>query len=367
MINYDKNYIREHITIENIFELLEEWGAEPQYSSTGIIAETICHNPPGEGSRKLYFYENSQLFHCYTGCEQPSFDIFELIIKVANIQWNLKFDLNAAIRWAAQRFGIITVTEDIATTELPDWQCFENYDRIQNIKIQSPIITLKEYDETILDNLDYSLHLQPWLKDHISEQVMEEAQIGYCCSTDQITIPHFDEEGRFIGLRGRSMCQLDCDLWGKYRPIRTNGITYSHPLSFNLYNLNFSRPVIKRVKKAIIFESEKSCLQYRSYFGSSCDISVACCGSSVSLYQIEALIRADAREITIAFDRQFQEIGDKEFQKLKNNLLKIRNRYGHYTLISFIFDKNKITNYKDSPTDNGSDIFMKLYKERILI
>ena len=112
---------------------------------------------------------------------------------------------------------------------------------------------------------------------------------------------------------------------------------------------------------------EKSCLLYASYFGIDNDISVACCGSSVSLYQIEMLQRAGAQEIIIAFDRQFQSIGDDEFKKLKANLLKIHSKYKNDVIISFIFDKEMITNYKSSPIDHGPDIFLKLFKERIIL
>ncbi|MGN1342929.1 MAG: hypothetical protein ACI4VL_07065 [Bacilli bacterium] len=40
------------------------------------------------------------------------------------------------------------------------------------------------------------------------------------------------------------------------------------------------------MKKAIVFEGEKSTLLYRSYFGIENDITVACCGSSLSSYQM---------------------------------------------------------------------------------
>ena len=85
MISFNKDEIRESLDIHNIFELLNEWGGNPEYTQFGIISATICHNPPGEGSKKLYYYENSGLFRCYTGCD-ASFDIFELVIKVMNIQ-----------------------------------------------------------------------------------------------------------------------------------------------------------------------------------------------------------------------------------------------------------------------------------------
>ena len=66
----------------------------------------------------------------------------------------------------------------------------------------------------------------------------------------------------------------------------------------NLYNLNNSKNNIKRVGKAIVFESEKSCLQYASYFGTYNDISVACCGSNISAYQIHLLFTVNEDEVT---------------------------------------------------------------------
>ena len=84
MLVFDKNEIKESLSTEDIYNLLQEWGGEPEFTSFGIISSTICHNLPGEGSRKLYFYENSRLFKCYTECDS-TFDIFELTIKVALI------------------------------------------------------------------------------------------------------------------------------------------------------------------------------------------------------------------------------------------------------------------------------------------
>jgi hypothetical protein len=135
----------------------------------------------------------------------------------------------------------------------------------------------------------------------------------------------------------------------------------------NLYNLNKSKDNIRTMGKAIVFESEKSCLRYDTCFGPDNDISVACCGSNISAYQIDMLIKAGAKEIIIAFDRQFQEIGDKEFKHLTANLVKINNRYKHYVNISFIFDRTKITAYKSSPIDESADKFLELFKRRVLL
>jgi hypothetical protein len=119
--------------------------------------------------------------------------------------------------------------------------------------------------------------------------------------------------------------------------------------------------------KAIVFESEKSCLQYASYFGTYNDISVACCGSNISAYQMHLLFEAGAKEIVIAFDRQFQAIGDDEFKRLVTKLKKLHAKWKNYVNVSFIFDKKMITGYKDSPTDCGPEIFLKLFKERVIL
>ena len=368
MLVFDKSEIRSKIELDNIFDLLQEWGGDPEYTNFGIVSATICHNLPGEGSKKLYYYENSGLFRCYTGCDS-SFDIFELTIKVFDIQHNRKLDLNDAVRYIAARLGYGGRLEDAPDNEeLVDWKILSNYDRIQNVEIgKVKHIQLKEYDKSILDRFNYNLKITPWLDEGISQEVIEHNKIGYYLGKDQITIPHFDINGRFVGLRGRSISELDCDLYGKYRPMYINEQMYNHPLGMNLYNLNNSKDQIKIIKKVVIFEGEKSVLKYQTYFGMDNDISVACCGSSLSAYQVQLLQELVVEEIIIAFDRQFQEIGDKEFLHLKNNLLKIRAKYKNFLKVSFMFDKKMLTGYKDSPIDCGKDIFLQLFKERIFL
>ena len=364
MVVFDKAEIREALSIENIYELINEWGGDPEYTSFGIISTTICHNYPGEGSRKLYYYENSDLFKCYTACDE-SFDIFELTIKVADIQKGLEYDLNDAVRFIAQRFGLAGRYETEMEDELDDWKYLENYDRIQDISIETQEVILKPFDTDILARFNYKIKLTPWLDEGITQEVLNKAFIGFYPGGDQITIPHFDIHSRFIGLRGRTLCEEEGKLYGKYRPIKVNNVIYNHPLGMNLYNLNNSKVNIPKLDKAIVFEGEKSCLLYRSYFGMENDITVACCGSSITNYQIQLLRDCGAKEIIIAFDRQFEELGDDDFKKLTKKLTNIHSKYKNYVNISFMFDKEKITGYKASPIDEGKEKFLKLFKERI--
>lgn len=367
---FDKNEIKNLLTIDDIYSLLVEWNGEPEYIESGLVSKTICHNNPltDSASKKLYFYTNAGLFYCYSGCAEPSFDIFQLVIKIFQIQFNKIIDLNDAIRYIAFKLGYAGKYEETEEKQLKDWDILSNYERISSIEInETKTVTLKNYDTEILSRFNYELQLTPWLNEGISQEALSQAQIGFYPGGDQITIPHFDVNNRLIGLRGRTLCQQEGEFYGKYRPLKINNILYNHPLGMNLYNLNNSKKNIAIMKKAIVFEGEKSCLKYASDFGLENDISVASCGSNLSAYQVQLLLENGVEEIVIALDRQFQEINDDEYKKLKNKLIKLHDRYKNYVNVSIIFDKNMITDYKASPIDESPEKFMKLFKERIYL
>ena len=364
---YNKDEIKESLSIEQVFDFLSEFGGEPQIRGNIIVSKTICHNHKGEGSHKLYYYDNTKLFKCYTNCDS-TFDIFELMLKIRKNE-GIEITLFEAIKFIAQFFGYAAtyIKDENNDILIKDWKIFNEYSRIQNIEKKTNQITLKTYDDSILSRLNYKVKLTPWLNEGISQEVLTKAHIGYYPGGDQITIPHYDVNGNFIGLRGRTMCKSEAEVYGKYRPIKINNQLYNHPLGLNLYGLNWNKQAIKKMKKVIIFESEKSVLKYATYFGWNNNISVACCGSNISSHQIQLLLDCGVEEIIIAFDRQFQAIGDDEFKHLKINLLKTRTKYKNFVTISFIFDKNMVTQYKNSPIDEGKEKFLQLFKERILI
>lgn len=361
---YNKDILKETIGIEGVFDLLEAWGGEPEYSDNGLISQTICHNPPGEGSRKLYYYTNTRLLHCFSGCIDPSFDIFDLCIKVMKIQYNLDWELYDAMDYIAGYFGFDGIEqEEQSDNQLDDWNVFKKH----KIQLNEPksLIQLKEYDSAILTRFAYP-RIFHWEQEGISQEVCKKNLIGYYPGGEQITIPHFDIDGRLIGIRGRCLAEEDGKRYGKYRPLLIGKQLYNHPLSMNLYNLNNSKKIIKSVRTAVIFESEKSCLMYQSYYGLENDISVACCGSSLSSYQIGLLKSLGVNEVIIAFDRQFQQIGDEEFKRLKAKLIHFYMKYNNSIKVTAIFDKHMILPYKASPIDVSKEIFEKLMNERII-
>ena len=360
---YDKDELKEKLDVEQIFDLLELWGGEPEYVNTGLVAQTICHNFPGEGSRKLYYYQNTRLFTCYTGCPESSFDIFDLCIKVKKKQEKRDWELYDAMEYIAAYFGLESAAAASEAPELKDWDYFKKHQSPPQRSVSA--VQLPEYNPIILSRFSYP-RIEGWEKEGISPETCKRNLIGYYAGGDQITVPHFDINNRLVGIRGRTLIEDYAEKYGKYRPLKIGKRLYTHPLSMNLYNLNNSKDNIQRAKSAIIYESEKSCLMHQTYFGSENDISVACCGSSISSYHIELLRSLGVQEIIVAFDRQFIEIGDDEFKRLKAKLIHIRERYGPVVRVSAIFDKHMITPYKASPIDTGPEVFEKLLKERII-
>lgn len=344
-------------------DLVAELGGEPLLKNGFVICRTICH---GGDSHKLYYYPSTQLFHCYTECAGDSFDIFDLVRKVMKTTQNEDWNLNRAINFVIRYFGIIVKDEEFGeeNQKLQDWQILKNYHQEKQEDDNKRIIEFKNFDENILRYFPRP-RIEPWINEGISQEVMDLRGICYDPVSQGIVIPHYDENGALIGIRERTLIKEE-EVYGKYRPAVINGEIYNHPLGFALYNLNNSKDNIARMGLAIVTEGEKGALQYASKFGVDNDISVATCGSNLIQHQVDLLIRYGAKEIVIAFDRQWQEKNDEEFKRWTKKLTAFHKKYSKLVNISFIFDKEGTRlGYKESPLDVSKETFLELFKERI--
>ena len=379
MKKYDKDKIKNSLSLEQVFDLVSELGGEPIMNSGYFTAQTICHNHPGDGSHKLYYYDNTKLFHCYTECEPPTFDIFELVRKVKNIaqEFKIRYDetgketlvqweLYDAVQFVAVYYGFEAENENFfeKRIKLQDWEFLNKYEA-NNLEKQRQIIDLHIYDEKILRYLPRP-RIIDWEREGITDEVIAAANICYDPHANGIIIPHYNIDDKLIGIRIRTLVK-EQEQYGKYKPAILNGKMYNHPLGFNLYNLNNSRLHIQALGKAFVFESEKSCLKYASYFGCNMDISVAVCGSALNNYQVGLLTGLGCKEIIIALDKQYQQISDAEWKRWTQKYYQIHNKYGKEVQISYLFDFDNLLGYKDSPIDRGKDIFLQLYKNRVVI
>jgi hypothetical protein len=338
--------IKDTLNESQIVEALMALGSGPPMHTKGaLIFDTVCHNEAGCGSKKLYYYLDSKMFKCYTGCGD-FFDIFELISRNSK---NKKEELTSSqgVYWLYKHTKTFFTNEGYTTN------------KVDKEEVEKEITF---YDETQLDALQFC-KIKDWSDEGIEIQTMFDYRIKYnpvsCC----IIIPHFDIENRLIGVRQRTLVKEE-EIYGKYRAAFINNKNYPHPLSYNLYGLHRNKENIKKYKKAVIFEGEKSVLILDKY-EDSC--AVASCGSSISAYQVKLLLELGVEEIIVAFDKEFNTIGDDLYIKQTKNLANIFKRFSDKVLISFMFDKWNLLEIKDSPLDKGMDVFKFLLSERFTL
>lgn len=356
-MNFDKDEVKEALEPEDVFELLEQLGADPADEGEYITAITVCH---GGQSRKLFYYKNTRLFKCYSHCGD-AFDVFELLQKVK------KLTLSEAVSYVIRFFNLGYKISGINVQDISeDWKLFKRYEELGQIKINHDKIELPEIDPNPIANYPQP-EIVDWTHDHISKDVCDAFGICYDPVGGNILIPHADENGRLVGIRQRTLVK-DNERGGKYRPWSHDGRMYNHPLGFNLYGFDRAKEQIGRMGVALVFESEKSVLASIGYLGLANDISVAVCGSSISKYQFELLRQAGMREMVVCFDRDFQEIGDEDYYHVTDKLTKIHEKYSPLTNVSFMFDVDgTLLQYKNSPTDQGHDTFMHLWRNRVYL
>lgn len=107
---------------------------------------------------------------------------------------------------------------------------------------------------------------------------------------------------------------------------------------------------------------EKAVLQADNFELPNC--SAAVCGSNLNKYQVKLLMReCHPKEIVLCFDNEELEGQDKYF----NKLYAMCKRYTNYCNFSFIYDRQRITPNKFSPTDMGEEIFKELLKTRVVV
>lgn len=357
-----KDQIKQSITLEQMEELLEVLGAEPHYQDGKLICKTICHNGPNDlsdASHKLYYYDNTKLFRCYTDCPETAFDIFDLVKKKMECESEI-WSLPRCIAYVASYFGFPFKTNEVEDISLEDWKVIKKYSELLEINSQRNI-DLPIVKENPIKNFPV-LNINDWEKEGILFSTIKKFNIKYNPITGGILIPHYDINNNLIGIRERTVIQEN-EKYGKYKPAIIGKEMYNHPLSFSLYGLNNNKENIELFKTAIIFEGEKSVLKLDSLLDNN--ISVACCGCNLIPYQVRLLLNLGIKEIVVAFDKQYFDINNEEGKRWIKKLQSIQKRYRNYIKVSFLHDKENLLDYKDSPIDKTKEIFEYLMKNRV--
>ena len=355
------NKILDMITTSDIVQLVSKFGIPEtsiRYYNNQLIMPTGCHNEIiGTAKHKLYYYEDSKKFHCYTCC--GSMNPFEFVVQAYRTR-GIKYSLsNAAIiieRIIQERlrdgFAIVTPPSNVKKEIEEDWHK-----------------SLTEYNPSIMNCFSRNKkYLKVWEKEGISFDAMDKFGIKFDMIRNRMVIPIYDDKGVFVGAKVRNFNQEDIENGRKYMPLIHNNEIYTYDKGKILYGLNFNKKNIKNAKRAIIFESEKSTILYESLYVGNKAVSIG--GSNVSIYQTELLTQYKVETVVLALDNDYSllpnENGeyDKYFGLYK--MLKEANKLdakGFNVEIVYDWEQSFLEN-KDAPIDKGREIWNKLYRNR---
>ena len=348
MIDYKG--IIEQLDTEKIKLLLEHMDIPYQETETYLLMPTVCHNSDIDtASWKLYYYKNTHIFYCYTECSGQSIFSF---LKHYYESHNIDYD------WYEDIYKVIL---DCSNFQQKDGFAPKKYQRVRDMYKAPERVQLPTYPNGIIECFT-KFYPKEWLNDGITKKSMDKFNIRYSAKQNKIIIPHYNPDGELVGIRGRALNDWEIENFGKYMPVQIEGKWYSHPLSLNLYGLNWTKENIKRTGVCFLVEAEKSVLQMEGWDFANC--SAAVCGSQFNKHALKLLMQtARPREIVICFDKEEEKGSEIYF----NKLYQIGKKYQTYCDFSFIYDRENLLNMKDSPTDKGADVFWKLYNRRVKV
>ena len=348
MIDYQE--IIEQLDDEKVKQLLDSFNIPFEDKGNFLILPTVCHNQDVDSaSMKLYYYKNTHIFQCYTECGAMSiFTFLKNYYETRDIEYNWYDDILQVILNCSAANTAVKATEGYKSIR-------------DNYTIKKDRRQLPTYPESLLD-IFVKYYPIEWLNDGISRKAMDKYHICFSPTQNKIIIPHYDAAGRLVGIRGRALNKWEIENIGKYMPVQIENKWYSHPLSLNLYGLNFNKETIKQTGVAYLFEAEKSVMQMESF--ALPNGAAAVCGSNLNKYALDILIReCHPYEIILCFDNEEEPGKTDYFDKLYH----ICDKYKQYANFSFVYDKEKLLNLKDSPSDKGEEVFKYLLETRVRV
>lgn len=342
--------IKSRITDDDIIAMMDSMGiplvsANSQY----MVFPSCCHHADWEHHRpKLWFYTNSQRFHCWV-CQYDA-DIFGMVQKISGCTFN------QAVTYICSTLGIPATELDIRQ-DVDDWK--RDLRRwLPNADYDEPA-ELTAYDPAILAAFDH-LYPSDWLEYGITRDSMDKFGIGWYARQACISIPVM-QNGQLVGVRGRYTRPQDIDK-GKYRPLSLlDGTVLKFPSSSCLYGIDQNREYIEKSHQVLLFESEKSVLKAPSY---GINNALAVFGSNISKRHIEMLLELGVNDVVLSFDSDYRQVGDDDFKFFVAKMRKLAGKLRPYFSISIAYNNQGYDAYKCNMMDLPYDKAMTLYERR---
>ena len=210
-----------------------------------------------------------------------------------------------------------------------------------------------EFNRTILDmEKDYNQRFsdelpKEWIDEGISPEEMRKYEIRIDRGNNRIVYPVYDADFKLIGVKGRT----------RFSDFKQLGLM-KYMNYYSIGGTNFFQGMkqaandIKKSGEVIIVEGFKSVMKIDGWGYHNV---VSAETSTLNEYQIEILIRMMIKDIVIAFDK---DVELKKIRECTRLLKRFENVYA-------VYDKWNLLQEKESPCDQGEDVWQTLYDRRI--
>lgn len=201
--------------------------------------------------------------------------------------------------------------------------------------------------EDYLDRFEHGTNkLQFWAKEGISKGTLGKFGVRYDSFTNRLVYPIRDINGRLVNVGGRT---LDPEFKEKTIPKYIYLQKWGDGGMGIIYGLYENREAIRERHEVIIFEGAKSVMLADTY---GIHNTAAILTSHLNAVQMKQLICLGCR-VVFALDKDAQPRLDKNIEILR-----------HFVRVELIRDTEDLLGEKESPIDEGKDVFVTLYNSR---
>lgn len=218
-------------------------------------------------------------------------------------------------------------------------------------RFSPPRKTKKEAKPTILPD-DYMVRyekndekLAEWEREGISRDSLDRFQVFYDSFSDRLVYPIRDPQGRIVNIGGRTL-----DPEWKEKKLRKYTYFFGWGVMQTIYGLAENMEYIKEKHEIILFEGCKSVLLADTW---GIRNTGAILTSHLNESQMKILAALGCR-VVFALDKDVSIREDRHIAHLKQ-----------YVNVEYIYDKDDLLDDKDSPVDQGLEVWRKLYEGRL--
>lgn len=334
----------------------------------GNRVKSACHNDLDTLSKagyNVYLDEDTRSFYCHSRCN-CGYNLLTFVEQVFKVRGEDKSRMEC-LKYICSTLSIpfnFTSNEVKPKSEY-NWR----KSLLKYLSKQDKVEELTVYDESVLDVLEPLYH-QSFIDDNISIPTMEKYGIKYYRYAQQVAIPIYDDEDRFVGIHARNFRPELVDNGFKYLPLKClNNTEYRFPTSRVLYGLNMNKNNIIKTKSVALFEAPKAVLQMEEIL--DVNISVGMFGTTLKKYQRNLILKYEVNTAYICLDKQYKKmynddgVKTEEFIKFEEKVLKIYDELKNFVPnIYVVYDDGELLGYKDSPSDKGEEVWDKLFERR---